>query len=83
LDIDASSMAVHASIALGLNFSFGSRFRKDVRRWFGSTVHPLGKSNHFLMAFSFRHAKFKLNPDSISLALESYIGGGFDDLAVI
>jgi hypothetical protein len=49
VDIDASGMAVHASIALGLDFSFGSHFKSDVKYRFGSTVHPLGRANPFLI----------------------------------
>jgi hypothetical protein len=47
VDIDASLMAVHASLAMGLDFAPGSQFKADVHRRFRSTVHPLGKSDHF------------------------------------
>jgi hypothetical protein len=83
LDIDASVMSVHASLVMGLDYTFGSRFKTDIRRKFGSTVHPIGKSDHFLMAVSFGRAKFKLNPDTAGLALESCLGGTCDDLLVI
>jgi hypothetical protein len=76
-------MSVHAALALGLDFSWGSEFQKKVKQRYHSTVHPLGKSDHFLMTVSFGHAKFKLDSDSASLALESCIGGLCDDLAVI
>jgi hypothetical protein len=75
-------MSVHAAIALGLDFSWGSSFQKKVKNQCGSTVHPLGKSSHFLLAVSFGHAKFKLDCDSVSIALESCIGGLYDDLDV-
>jgi hypothetical protein len=73
---------VHASIALGLDFSWGSSFQRKVINHYGSTVHPLGKSGHFLLAVSFVHAKFKLDYDLVSIALESCIGGLRDDLDV-
>jgi hypothetical protein len=56
LDTDASSMAVHSTLSMGLDFSFRSRFKSHVHRRFGSTVHPLGNSNHFLMVVLFRRA---------------------------
>jgi hypothetical protein len=34
VDIDASSMAVHASLAMGLDFALGSQFKADVRHRF-------------------------------------------------
>jgi hypothetical protein len=81
ISLDAS-MSVHASIALGLDFSWGCSFQKKVKNHCGSTVHPLGKSGHFLLAVSFGRAKFKLGCDSVSIALESCIGGLYDDLDV-
>jgi hypothetical protein len=81
LSCDAS-MSVHASLALGLDFSWGMNFQKRVKHCYGSTVHPLGKANNFLLVTSFGRAKFKLDEDSVSLALESCIGGLCDDLDV-
>jgi hypothetical protein len=83
VDIDASSMAAHASLAMGLDFTPGSQFKANVRHHFRSTVHPLGKSDHFLMAVSFGRAKFKLDVDTVSLALESCLGGSSEDLTVV
>jgi hypothetical protein len=77
------SMSVHASLAMGLDFSLGSALKSDVKRKFGSTVHPLGKANHFLLVVSFGRSKFKLDEFSVSLALESCIGGLADDLSVM
>jgi hypothetical protein len=81
ITLDAS-MSVHVSIALGLDFSWGSSFQRKVKSHCGSTVHPLGKSRHFLLVVSFGRAKFKLDCDSVSIALESCIGGLCDDLDV-
>jgi hypothetical protein len=74
---------VVSSIAMKLDFSFGNFFKADVKRRFRSTVHPLGKANHFLLVVSFGRAIFKLDTDSVSTALESCIGGLGDDLHVI
>jgi hypothetical protein len=37
------SMSVHASISMGLDFSWGNEFQKKVKDRYCSTVHPLGK----------------------------------------
>lgn len=50
---------------------------------YGSTVHPLGKSDHFLLVVSFGRAKFRLNENSVGLALESCLGGISEDLTVL
>jgi hypothetical protein len=42
-------MAVHASLAMGLGFESGMEFKAEVRSKFCSIVHPLVKSNHFLL----------------------------------
>jgi hypothetical protein len=76
-------LAVFESISMNLDFSPGMKFRKEIKRKFGSTVHPIGKSNHFLLACSFGRAKFKLGIDIVGLALESCIGGLCDNLTVV
>jgi hypothetical protein len=68
---------------MGLDFSAGDLFKAQVKRKFRSTVHPLGKANHFLMTVSFGRAKFKLDKISVGLALESCLGGLCDDMLVI
>jgi hypothetical protein len=78
-----SSNAVHSSMAMKLDFSHGYSFADEIKRRFRTTVHPLTKADHFLLAISFGRATFKLNEDSVSLALESCIGGLCDDLCVI
>jgi hypothetical protein len=77
------SMSVHASISMGLDFSWGLEFQKKVKDCYHSTIHPLGKADHFLMAVSFGWSKFKLDCDTVSIALESCIGGLCDDLSVV
>jgi hypothetical protein len=71
------SSAVYDSIALGLYFSHGAIFSSNVRKRFGSTVHPLGSSDHFYMVVSFGRAKFKLSEDSVGIAwkhqLEAFV----------
>jgi hypothetical protein len=81
-DDSQMSMAVYDSITLGLDFSHGITFSSNVRKRFGSTVHPLGSSDHFYMVVSFGRAKFKLSEDSVGIALEASIGGLCDDLMV-
>ncbi|KAM0880622.1 hypothetical protein ACQ4PT_033457 [Festuca glaucescens] len=70
-------------LVMSLDFSDGQAFRSQVRKIFGTTVHPLGKANHFLMVVSFGYSKFKLNEEAVGLALESCLGGLCDDLSVI
>jgi hypothetical protein len=52
-DIDHSEvfMAVHASVSLGLDFSHGKNFAKDVKNKFLSTVHPSEISTTLLWLF--------------------------------
>jgi hypothetical protein len=77
------SLSMHEAVELGMDFSFGSCFQLDVKRRFRSTVHPLGKPNHFIMVVSFGRAKFKLDETSAGLALKSCIGGLCHDLHVM
>ncbi|KQJ97888.1 hypothetical protein BRADI_3g33962v3, partial [Brachypodium distachyon] len=76
-------MAVHASITLGLDFAPGVAFRKEVKRIHGVPVHPEGKSKHFYLAVSFGRAKFRLDVDSVGLALECCLGGLYDEFSVV
>jgi hypothetical protein len=78
-----SSNVVHSSIAMKFDFSHGLSFADEVKSRFRTTVHPFSKSGHFLLAVSFGRAIFKLNEDSVSLTLESCLGGLCDDLCVI
>jgi hypothetical protein len=81
LPLDDSVRA--ASRALGLDLAPGQKFKAEVKNKFRSTVHPLGKSNHFLMVVSFGQSKFKLDVLSVGLALESCLGGSPDDMLVV
>jgi hypothetical protein len=81
-DNGAISSAVYDSLVLGLDFSHGAIFSSNVRKRFGSTMHPLGSSDHFYMVVSFGRAKFKLTEDSVGIALEASLGGLCDDLMV-
>jgi hypothetical protein len=67
---------------MGLDFSHGMNFAKDVRSKFNRQVHPSAKSGHFTMVVSFGRAKFKLDEDLVSIALEAVIGGLCGDLKV-
>jgi hypothetical protein len=77
-----SSMAVHASLVLDLDFSHGIGFAKEVRSLFQSVVHPYIRSAHFTMVVFFGHVSFHFDEDMISLALEAVIGGHCGDLKV-
>jgi hypothetical protein len=67
--------AVYASLIMGLDFSHGSNFAKDVLRKFACSVHPSNSSGSFIMVVSFGRANFKLEEDLVSIALEAAIGG--------
>ena len=66
----------------GLDFSQGKNFRSEVKNSLNATIHPLGKANHILLVVSFGRSNFRLSDDSVSLALESCLGGSASDLAV-
>jgi hypothetical protein len=60
---------------MGLDFSHGTNFAKDVGQKFNCLVHSFGKFGHFTMVVSFGRANFKLEEDLVGIALESVIGG--------
>jgi hypothetical protein len=76
------SMSVYDSISLGLDFSHGMHFAKEIRRNFNLDVHPSVKSGHFIMVVSFGRSRFRLSEDSVGLALESALGGFCDNFKV-
>jgi hypothetical protein len=80
--VSLSSLPGSADISKQLDFSYGHKFKTNVRKRLASTVHPLGKSNHFLLVVSFGRANFKLTEDMAAIALESCIGGIAEDLMV-
>jgi hypothetical protein len=81
-NVSLSSLPGSADISKQLDFSYGHKFKTNVRKRLASTVHPLGKSNHFLLVVSFGRANFKLTEDMAAIALESCIGGIAEDLVV-
>jgi hypothetical protein len=80
----ASSFAnsVHASLFMGLNFSHGINFAKDVRSKFNVDVHPSPEVGQFSMVVSFGRANFRMEEDLVSIALEAVIGGFCGELKV-
>ncbi|KAM0861075.1 hypothetical protein ACQ4PT_046145 [Festuca glaucescens] len=82
VDSDSFALSVHASLILGLSFSHGNNFAKDVRNKFHADVHPSAKSGHFMMTVSFGRANFKMEEDLVSIALEAVIGGYCGELKV-
>jgi hypothetical protein len=75
MDSDGVSSAVFDSLRLGLDFSHGRNFSKDVRSKFHTTVHPSDSSGHFSMVVSFGRATFRMEEDLVALALEACLGG--------
>ena len=80
--IDTSTMLVHASRVLDLDFSRGMVFAKEVKNYFNTEVHPSDGFTPFLMVVSFARACFRLDEDTVGLALEAVIGGFFGSLRV-
>lgn len=68
-------MAVHAAIALGLDFSPGLALCKEIWHIFWRTVHPSHHTGHFIMVLSFTRNSFRLDEENVALALESAIVG--------
>ena len=75
-------MAVHESISMGLHFSHGTGFAKEIRRKFLTTVHPSYDSGHFIMVVYFDCASFILDSDSVGMALAAAIGEHCGELKV-
>jgi hypothetical protein len=71
----SSASSVHAALFQGLDFSHGINFAKDIRAKFNTEVHPRARSGNFIMVVSFGRASFKLEDDSVGIALEAVLGG--------
>ena len=67
---------------MGLDLAPGKEFLEEVRRNFFSTVHPTKHSGHFTMVVAFGSTSFKLDEDSVAVALESITGGRCEALKV-
>lgn len=76
------SLAVHASISMGLDFTLGMDLAREIRHIFNRSVHPTDYSGHFIMVVSFARHSFRLDVDNVGLALESSIGGCCSQLKV-
>src|SRR4051812_32886830 len=74
-------MAVHAVMSLGLDLEPGMKLVDQVHWLFKRTMHPDG-SGDFILVVSFVRHSFRLDEDSVSLALESAIGGYCSKLKV-
>jgi hypothetical protein len=74
--------SVHAALSLGLNFSHGINFAKDVKDKFGCSIHPFVRSGHFTLVVSFGRANFKMEEEYVSLALEASLAGFCGSLKV-
>jgi hypothetical protein len=73
-------MAVRTSITLGLDFTPGQAFAREVWRSWKLKVHPTSGSGHFTMVVSFGRSSFRLDEESVALALEAATGGFCGDL---
>ena len=70
-------MGSSSDLVAHLDLSHGRAFEEEVDRRFGSLVHhpsPSANGSFFLLA-TFRHFLFRLTEDSVSLALQSCLGG--------
>jgi hypothetical protein len=67
---------------MGLDFSHGKNFSRDVKHKFHSTVHPYSRTSHFLMVVSFGRENFLMDDDLVALALEASLGGFCGELLV-
>jgi hypothetical protein len=67
-----------------LDFNVGLDFQEEIRQRLRSPVHhplPTPDGSFFLLA-TFRRFLFRLTEDSVSLALQSYLGGRASDFHV-
>jgi hypothetical protein len=74
--------SVYASLKLGLDFSHGRNFSKDVMHKFHSSVHSSNNAGHFMMVVYFARANFRMEGDLVALALEASLGGFCGELLV-
>jgi len=74
---DIVNMGSCSDITARLDFSHGRAFEEEVDHRFGTLVHypsPSPDGSFFLLA-TFRRFLFRLTEDSVSLALQSCLGG--------
>jgi len=70
-------MGSSSGLVARMDFSVGEEFEREVHRRFGVQVHhdsPSPRGSFFLLA-TFRRFLFRLTEDSVSLALQSCLGG--------
>ena len=65
--------AVYDALSMGLDFSHGFNFAKEINNLFSTTVHPTRYSGHVTLVVSFARANFRLSEDSAAIALEAVI----------
>ena len=70
-------MGSSSDLAARLDFSHGRSFEEEVDRRFGTLVHHPSPSpdGSFFLLVTFRRYLFHLTEDSVSLALQSCLGG--------
>ena len=66
-----------------LDFEIGKRFESELLRSTGMNVHaPFRDGNRFFLLATFRRYLFQLHDHSVSLALQSCLGGFAEDFQV-
>ncbi|TVT99299.1 hypothetical protein EJB05_55348, partial [Eragrostis curvula] len=77
-------MGSSSNLQDGWDFSHGRDFERKIKNIFGTTVHhnPSSRSRPFFLLAVFRRFTFRLTEDSVSVALQSCLGGSAADLQV-
>lgn len=70
-------MGTASNLSERLDFSIGKEFESRVRRRFGTQVHHASSSprGSFFLLATFRRSLFRLSEESVSLVLQSCLGG--------
>jgi len=70
-------MGSSSALAARLDFAHGRAFEEEIDRQFGTMVHhPFTSADgSFFLLATFRRFLFRLTEDSVSLALQSCLGG--------
>jgi len=72
-------MGSSSALAARLDFAHGRAFEEEIDRQFGTLVlvhHPFTSADgSFFLLATFRRFLFRLTEDSVSLALQSCLGG--------
>jgi hypothetical protein len=78
-----SFFGFHMAGLSNLDFSSGLAFQRQVKDRFGVPVSPISPSSVFFLVSSFSRSTIKIDPGSVSLILQSCLGGKALDFNVI